>query len=193
MKPDKVAALLLALLPAFALAKPKKTDVPAIFRIATYVYVESSDGGEMRPGLYPADRNAIADVEDALRDWNRYTLTTRRDQAELVIVVRKGRLASGQLSGRVPVGQPLPSNQAPGHGPGSAGNGTGLGTEAEVGPEDDMLQVYLLDPDGKLVGPIWNRTLTDGLDEPQLPLFQQLKSAVERAYPPTTASQPSKP
>jgi|HubBroStandDraft_1064217.scaffolds.fasta_scaffold23143_2 hypothetical protein len=193
MRSDKAAVLLVVLLPAFALAKPKKTDVPAIFRNATYVYVESPDGDVMRPGLYPADRNAIEDVEDALRDWNRYTLTTRRDQAEIVIVVRKGRLTSGQLNGRVPVGQPLPSNPAPGHGPGSAGNGPGYGTEAEVGPEDDMLRVYLLDPDGKLGGPIWNRTLTDGLDEPQLLLFQQLKSAVERAYPLTTASHQSKP
>jgi hypothetical protein len=191
MRPVLVVALLLAVLAPAALAKTKKPEVSAAFRNATYVYVESSDGDVFKPGLYPADREAIGNVLDALRDWKRYTLTTRREQAELVFVVRKGRLANAQLGGQVHLGQPLPPNQSPGHGPGSAGNG--VDTEGEVGSEEDMLRVYMLNPSGKLMGPIWNRTFTDGLEAPQLLLFHQLKDAVEQAYPAAQASQPTKP
>ncbi|MGB6691372.1 MAG: hypothetical protein WBE76_26355 [Terracidiphilus sp.] len=203
MRHKKFVALLLVVLPAAAPAKTKKTDVPAVFRNATYVYVESPEGDLYRPGLYPADREAIADVQDALRDWNRYALTARRDQAELIFVVRKGRIASGRIGGDISMGQPLPPTQAPGHGPGQtgpgqtgsgpAGSGAGIETGVDVGPEDDMLRVYTLSTEGKLQAIVWDRTLTDGLDEPQLILFKQLKAAVDKAYPSTTASQPSKP
>jgi len=199
MRHEKFVALLLVALPSVAVAKTKKSDVSAVFRNATYVYVESMDGDLYRPGLYPADRQAIADVQDALRDWKRYTLTMRRDQAELVFVVRKGRAASGRIGGPIPMGQPLPPTQMPGHGPGQTGSGPagsgagGIETGAEAGPDDDMLRVYTLSTEGKLGAMVWNRTLTDGLDEPQLVLFEQLKAAVDKAYPSTTASQPSKP
>src|SRR5579863_9234683 len=206
MRPLKTIALLLVLVPAVSLApkvslaREKKPNVSAVFRNATFVYVESPEGDIYRPGLYPPDRQAIGDVEDALREWNRYKLTTRRADADIVIVVRKGRLADARLGGQVSAGQPLPPNQAPGHGPGS-GPGTGLGGGAGAGVDtradfsndgDDMLRVYTLNSDGKLLGPIWNRTLTDGLDAPQIPLFRQLKDAVEKAYPPNVASQPAK-
>jgi hypothetical protein len=203
MRHERLVALLLIGLPVVAPAKTKKSDVSAVFRNATYVYVESPDGDLYRPGLYPADREAIADVQDALRDWNRYALTTRRDQAELVFVVRKGRIANGTLGGNVSLGQPFPPGQTP-RGPGQTGptggaaqtgpaGGTGIEAGAEAGPPDDMLRVYTLNPDGKLSAIVWDRSMTDGLDEPQLMLFRQLKAAVDKAYPNTTASQPSKP
>jgi hypothetical protein len=193
MNLHKAAALLLVLLPTVALAKTKKPEVPAVFGNARFVYVESPDGDLFKPGVYPEDRTAISDVQDALRDWNRYVLTTHREEAELVFVVRKGRLASGQLHGGVQIGQPLPPGQMPGHGPGQSGSGDSVGTRAEVGPEDDMLEVYMLNPEGKLTGPIWNRSQTDGLNAPQLQLLRQLRDAVERAYPATTAGKQSKP
>jgi hypothetical protein len=208
MRLGNSVALLLVALPAVAPAKTKKSDVPAVFRNATYVYVESPDGDLYRPGVYPEDREAIADVQDALRGWNRYTLTTRRDQAELVFVVRKGRVANGRIGGSIPVGQPLPPAQTPARmpgqtGPGQAGNGpagTGpaiggpsLETGVEAGSDDDNLRVYTLSTEGKLQAIVWNRSQTDGLDEPQLILFAQLRAAVDKAYPSTTASQPSKP
>jgi len=198
MRPKIAIALLLLAMPAAVSAKSKKPEVSAVFANATYVYVESPDGSLYQPGLYRGDRQAIADVQDALRDWNRYKLTSQRDQAELIFVVRKGRIANGRIGGGVGVPQPLPPGQIP-HGPGQAGGdsgpagGPGLEAGAEAGPEDDMLRVYTLDPDHKLMGPIWNRTQTDGLEAPRLLLFQQLESAVEKAYPSATASQPSKP
>ena len=193
MKLARMIALSLLVLPGLAMAKNKKPQVPAVFGNATYVYVESENGDEMRPGLYPADRQAIEDVRDALHDWKRYKVTLDRDHAELIFVVRKGRLANGGVHGSVGSPQNLPQNQAPGqHGP-LTGGGAGVGTEVEVGPEEDMLRVYQLTTDGKRLGPIWDRSQPDGLDAPQLLLFRQLKDAVESTYPPNPPSQPTKP
>jgi hypothetical protein len=183
MMPARFAALVLLLAPACAMAKDKKPAVPAILGTATYVYVEAQDGDLMQPGLYPPDRQAIGDVEDALREWKRYKVTTLKDKAEIVVVVRKGRVANGQVEGQV--AQPLP----PGRGPVS----TGTDARAEFGQEEDMLRVYMQDANGKRVGPVWDRSMTDGLDAPQLLLFRQLKDAVEKAYPQTAASQTGKP
>jgi hypothetical protein len=58
-----------------------------------------------------------------------------------------------------------------------------VGAEGEVGPENDMLRVYLVSSDGELTGPIWTREIQDGLDPPTVLLIQQLRTAVERAYP----------
>ena len=177
-----------------AYSKPKKTDVPAVFQNARYVYVESVDGDVMRPGLYPDDRRAIVDVEDSVRDWNRYTIATRREDADLVFVIRKGRAAAAQLRGNVSVGSRTQPgqypNQSPAQGGGSGGVQAGqardgVGTEAEVGPDEDLLRVFIKSGDGKLVGPVWTRELDGGLDAPNVQLVQQLKAAVERAYPQT--------
>src|SRR5579863_3930160 len=95
MRPLKTIALLLVLVPAVSLApkvslaREKKPNVSAVFRNATFVYVESPEGDIYRPGLYPPDRQAIGDVEDALREWNRYKLTTRRADADIVVVVQR--------------------------------------------------------------------------------------------------------
>jgi len=191
MKRCNAIALLLILIPSLALAQQKAkkhNDVPAVFQYAHFVYVEAVDGDLMKPGLYPADRQAIVDVQDNLREWNRYALANRREDAELVLVVRKGRLASAQVHAGVSVGTRQPtggnptSSPTPGQG-GTGGDGVGVGAEGEVGPENDMLRVYLVSSDGELTGPIWTREIQDGLDPPTVLLIQQLRTAVERAYP----------
>jgi hypothetical protein len=187
----KAVALLLILIPSLTLAQQKTkkhNDVPAVFQYAHFVYVEAVDGDLMKPGLYPADRQAIVDVEDSLRDWNRYALATRREDAEVVLVVRKGRLASAQVHAGVSVGSRVPTGGNPTSSPapgqvGTGGDGVGAGAEGEVGPENDMLRAYLVSSDGKLTGPVWTRELQDGLDPPTVLLMQQLRAAVERAYP----------
>lgn len=147
-------------------------QMPAVFGSARYVWVEAVDGDEYAPGLYPPDRQAIADVEDAMRHWNRYALTARRQEAELIFIVRKGRMATGTT--RVGVHRqtgPLPQN------------GVQLGVGGEVGPADDMLEVCMVQPDGTLSGPLWIRTVKDGLDAPKVELLREFKEAVERDYP----------
>ena len=207
MKPAKVAAVFAVFLFALNLAqaKPKKSNLSAAFENAHYVYVESMEGDVFKPGLYPEDRQAIFDMQERLRDWKRYALTDRREHADLVFVLRKGRIIGQQ--DHVGVG---PRNRSPqpgvldpgqptqGQEQGRAANSTGprgveLGAEAEAGPQADILRVYTLTPEGRLVGPIWSRDLENGLDGPSVQLLQQLKSAVDKAYPPQTAQQPPPP
>ena len=142
----------------------------------------------MRPGLYPEDRDAISDVQQGIRDWNRYAVAINREDADLIFIVRKGRIAGVQ--GRVGVsgGSPRqPGAPVPGSDPRQDGIGTSVGAAGEVGPPDDLLRVYTQTPDGKLTAHS-SREMKDGLDAPSVLLLQQLKQAVEHAYPPVPSS-----
>jgi hypothetical protein len=198
MKSIKVIALLLLLLPAVVLAqkKTKKPIVPEVFAHARYVYVEAIDGDEFNLNVYPADRIAIGEVRDAIRAWGRYIFTIDRDQAELVFVVRKGRLAGAEATGTIGVGGQYPqTGPLGGQFPGSQQRpqGPGFGVGGEAGPPHDLLQICQLNSDGKLSGPLWIRSFAGGLDAPGVPLFAQFKNEVEKAYPSAPPSPPAKP
>jgi hypothetical protein len=184
MRLYRLIVLLVALTPLCGNGQNKKkhSEVAAAFQSARYVYVEALDGGDFtKPGVRPEDRDAISDTQEALQRWNRYALTIRKDQADLVFMVRKGRFAAALGHGGVSEGSgPVPpSPQSPGQSP----NADSLGVRTEIGPEDDLLQVFTLNADRKLIGPIWTREMKDGLDGPRVLLLQQLKEAVEQAYP----------
>lgn len=202
MKSLKVMVLLLLLLPTVAAAqkKGKKPSIPEAFDHARFVYVEAIDGDEFKQGLDTADRLAIADVKDALKKWGRYTLIYDRENADLVFVVRKGRLASARVGGDInddqgPMGGgPMGGQQGGGRGPGQQRTrGPELGVGGEAGPEDDLLEVRQTTPNGKLSGPIWTHTFANGLNAPRLILFTQLKDEIEKTYPRLPASTPAKP
>jgi hypothetical protein len=156
MQAYRAIVLFMLAAPAFIFAQQKTkkhSDVPAVFQNARYVYAEAEAGDITRPGLYPEDREAIADVQQGIQDWDRYHLVTRREDADLVFIVRKGRMVSEQnrlgISGGPPRQQgPTTQNRQPGQGQGDDGFGVG----AEVGSSDDMLRVFTTNPDGKLMG-----------------------------------------
>jgi hypothetical protein len=202
--PAVVSLLLLApvLVPAHAKSK-KPYKLPAIFNQATYVYVEAIDGQQFDPRLYPEDRQAIANVQSTLEDWHRYVLTVKRDDAELIFVVRKGREAEervGIQAGTPPLGAPgrpqnNPNNPSGPNNPnGSGGPGVvATSVAGEVGTPNDLLEVYYKSPDHAHGMMIWQRTEADGLDRPDVTLIRELKDEVERTYPIQTASQTKKP
>lgn len=184
MKVLKVAAppILFALALGVANSKPKKPDVPAVFQNAKFVYVQALDGDILKPDLFPEDRQAIYDVEDSLRAWKRYVIVLNRDQADLVFVVRKGRLAAVQPHVGVSTGPRTQPGQAPGQFP-TQGSATEVGVRSEVGEPNDMLRVFV-QTDGELKNLVWNRMMDGGLDAPAVQLVRQLREAVEKAYPP---------
>jgi len=200
MKPLPAVVSLLLLAPAIvpAHAKSKKPyKLPAIFSQATYVYVEAVDGQQFDPRLYPEDRQAIANVQSALEDWHRYTLTVKREEAELIFVVRKGREAEARVGiqgGTPPLGTPGRPQNNPNNpnGPNSPG-GVGTSVGGEVGPPDDLLEVYYKSADHAHGMMIWQRTEADGLDRPDVALLRELRNEVERTYPIQTATQTKKP
>jgi len=197
MKSLSVLALLVALgsvsLPAQK--HPKKNSAPsAAFNNARYVYVQAEDGDITRPNLFPEDRQAIADTLDGLRDWNRYGIATTPGDADLIFVVRKGRLVSAQGTVGVSAGSSLPRVGVGSRDPSSSqDSGSDIGARGEVGPPDDMLSVYLRNPDGKRGARIWIGRQDDGLNAPNLPLLRQLRAAVDQAYPVNPPVPPQKP
>ncbi len=163
----------------------KKEQVPtAILLNCRYVYVEAWDGDFFNPHLLPEDRNAILNVQNAFHDWNRYLITVKRREAEILVVVRKGRIVSvnGGVAGNVGSGpgesgahDELGSNQP------KAKGGDKVGAGPEVAGRDDLFFVYLFNPDGSLTGPIWMHHQKDGLDTPDVPLFKQFKESIDAA------------
>jgi hypothetical protein len=143
----------------------KKSDFPALILQARYLMVTTYDGNEFSPRVHVDDRRAMNAVEEAVRVWGRYAITYREENADLIIVVRKGRLVGATVGGRTGGTQP-----------GSRG-GIIYGTDA--GHPDDSLAVH----DARLgidSSPLWRRTQKDGLSE-DLPLFRFLKQQIEEA------------
>lgn len=182
-------AIIAALIGAVTLlpAQHKEHKLPAAFGHAKYVYVEAVDGNAYSPKLLPEDRQAIADLNDAIYAWNRYILTARRSEADLVFIVRTGRVASARLGvgvGNAPYGMPRPGAQSP------IGMQTSAGSE--VGPPDDFLQVCTINPDGGVGTILFERSVPGGLVSPDIPMFQQLEKAIDKDYP-LPPSKPKKP
>jgi hypothetical protein len=201
MRMRDIAVLLLLGFAAAGLlrAKDKKPSVPEVFGRAHTAHVEAVDGQQFDRGLDPDEREAIADVQDALQAWKRYRLVTQREDADIVFVVRKGGVMARDGTGDQTNPNQIPTSGRPGMGggpmggardpgpvawPGSTGPGGGLVTE-------DLLEVRLVNADGKLTSPVWARAHEEGLNGPQVMLFKLLRDEVDKAYPNPPASQPA--
>jgi len=84
---------LLLLLAASVMAAPnvyqsKVPSFPKTLTNARYVYVASYDGDQFDPNLWPNDRAAIANVQDALRQWGRYVVVYHPQDADMILVVQ---------------------------------------------------------------------------------------------------------
>ena len=76
---------------AFAAPKPPQNSQPFPKTLinARYVYVTSYDGDQFDPNLLPEDRQAIGDVQDAIREWGHYILVYNPKQADIILAVQK--------------------------------------------------------------------------------------------------------
>jgi hypothetical protein len=171
-------ALLIPLLSITAWAQVQNT-FPKLLAVARYVYVETpygpTDETVLDPRVTNEDRQAVADLEKAIQSWGRYQLTVKPIEAELIFVVRAGRLATVNAGAHGSTGSaPAQRGQSP----------TTVGVEygAEVGPPNDYLAVYVRNPDGKkLSNPLWEGSLDHGLETPAMPLFKKFREQVETA------------
>jgi hypothetical protein len=76
----------------FSVAK-EKPPFPKMIVSAKYVLVTTYFGDNLADSRVPqADRQAVIDVQDTIRDWGRYTLVYERRGADLIILVRKAGL-----------------------------------------------------------------------------------------------------
>jgi len=104
---------------------------------ARYVYVTSYDGNEFSWNVLPEDRQAIGDVQQALKNWGRYVVVYEPQQADMIIAAQK------------------------------------RGSE-------DVLAVYdaRSGPDPSY---LWRTMAAGGLDKNEMPIFAELRQAVEKA------------
>jgi hypothetical protein len=168
MMPRALCFLALGLLVPFAAAKDKPS-IPKLIVNARYVMVTTYFGDELAsPRVPPADRQAVTDVQDAIQDWGRYTLVYERKNADLILLVRKGRVAEAQGGIDIHAGsnQPRPS--------------LGTITDADAGDPQDMLAIYNA-AQGVDSAPMWRDRMTDGLSGPRVRLLEELRTKVEAA------------
>jgi hypothetical protein len=179
------SALLLLLLHIPAEAKSK---IPAELGQATYVALgyETTSGFVSENDLdarsiLAQDREALDNVRQALKKWKKYIITTNPDVAQILIVVRSGRVASADGGVRVHRG--------------SIGTTTlGSIVGAEAGPSADYLAVYDADHSSRSSersdsvfegnhtqeGPVlWRATEQGGLDGDDPSLFERFRKDVD--------------
>jgi hypothetical protein len=190
--------LLLGGMTTTASAKKKKDpQASKLFCQAQYAYIATVDGDVLNPNVLPEDREAANQLLEHIQEWKRYMVVYRPSEADLVFIVRTGRLASARVQGSVAAGRPPYSGGAVTVGrdphtamqnpsgmqdPGQAGDyplGTGIGAGAEAGPPDDLLEVYTSGSGTGMHTTLWERTEHDGLQGSQ-PLFQHLRDAVQK-------------
>lgn len=64
-------------------------QVPQILVVSRYVYVTSYDGPEFSPNVLSEDRQAIADVQNAVEKWNHWAVVYNAKNADLIMFVQR--------------------------------------------------------------------------------------------------------
>jgi len=166
----KLALLLSVLLvSASTLSAKQKVIMPLVVTNATYAFVTTYDGDAFNPGLTPEDREAVADVQQAIEKWGRYKLVYNPSQADLILIVRTGRAAETDAS----------LQQGTRLGPFGTPGGSGRTIGAKSGDWQDTLDVYVPSQDLKTAPPLWRGRAVDGLKAPELRLMKDFQSKVE--------------
>lgn len=130
--------------------------------------VTTYSGDIFSPDVTPDDRHAVQNVQDKIQKWGRYKLVYNRGEADLILVVRTGRLA--EVNAGVQVGAGRIGNQT------YRSHGSAVG--GEVGDPQDTLEVYMASQ-GINGPPLWRGRAPGGLKAPEMQLVQEFRSKVE--------------
>lgn len=178
-----------ALLIGFSFAKDKKSELVRNITHAKFVMLTTLHGNSLDPAqVPPEDIKAMQATDDAMRRWGRYAIVYTPQEADLIMVVRAGRLTStrGGIArpdtisiGRVPPSTTGDPSGLPPPQPGSVVYGS------EVGPSEDMLEIFdaHLGVNGieHASSPLWRKLQAGGLQGKEPPLVSQLRKEVEQA------------
>jgi hypothetical protein len=83
-----VGLLLLFAVSVLATSQSNILLFPKTLTNARYVYVAAFDGDQFNPNLLPEDRAAIVNAQDALRQWGRYVIVYRAQDADMILLVQ---------------------------------------------------------------------------------------------------------
>jgi hypothetical protein len=86
----RILALLSVLLIAASIAWASATDPAFLTAVknARFVYVTSYDGNEFNFNVLPEDRQAIANVQNAVQQWGHYIVVYRPEEADIILAVQ---------------------------------------------------------------------------------------------------------
>jgi hypothetical protein len=143
--------------------------LPKLVVHAKYVLVTTYAGDNLtNPHMMPDDRQAVVDVQNAIKRWGRYALAYQAKDADLILLVRKGHIVETLPGVRVGAG----SNTKP-----------TIGAEAptDVGDPRDMLALYDATNGGIDSAPLWRDLMKGGLNPPQMALVGEFRDAVDAA------------
>jgi hypothetical protein len=192
-----VAGLLIAAI-GFAKNKPKSTLPPYVLNARTVAIVIDPDAGVSIDDPQ-ANRVAQKDVETALLNWGRFEPQVGTQNADLIIVVRRGH---GQFMDRT-IDDPRQGNR-PGvinptddgvaiggqHGPRPQLSGPPMnepaeeqpGTQTEIGRSEDSFTVYKGGVENPLDSPpAWRYVAKDGLRPHSVPAVEEFRKALTEA------------
>jgi hypothetical protein len=134
---------------------------------ARYVLVTTNSAYDLtNPHMMPDDRQAAVNVHNAIKKWGRYALAYDTRNTDLIILVRRGRIAESLPGVRVGVGSDTKPN-------------IGADVPVDAGDPRDMMALYDAQNGGIDSAPLWRESIMNGLDPPKLALLEQLKEAVE--------------
>jgi hypothetical protein len=156
----RIPFFLAVLLFAQLLVAKDKPTIQKLIVNARFVLVTTYFGDEpANPRIVPEDRQAVANVQNAIEKWAKYALVYERKNADLIIVVRTGRLA--QVGVR-------------------AGSTAKPAIDGDAGDPRDILAVY--DAAQGIDSPaLWIQRESGGLKAPELPLLKDFQDRVEAA------------
>jgi len=199
---------LAALVASLAIAKDKdKRVIPDyVLRARTAVVVIDPEAGE--PLNQPrANSDARMSVEKALLEWGRFDLLSEGQETDLVFVVRTGNgkamnptIKGGPIDQRPGYGESTDSTirigaqqgQPPSvHDPSLTRPNQGPHMSNEVGPSEDMLEVYRGGVQYPLDStPVWRYIAKDCLREPKVSAIEEFRKAIAEAEKPKVPKQP---
>lgn len=187
-----VSLLLICAIVATAKDKKKKMVLPEDVLEARTVLVVVDPGAGIAIDAPNANRQALDDVENALRNWGRFRLIRSEYNADLVISVRRGngKIAQPTIGG-VPVDNrpvvvepttdagiqnpPIPGQTQPPHRPDPH-------PQMEMGPPEDMFAVYRGKRENATDYPtVWRFTGKDALRSPGVPAVDAFRKLIVEA------------
>ncbi len=193
----RVCAILTLIFFLAPLANPKdknKNVLPEYVLSARTVAVIENPNSKV-PLLNPAEnRVAQQDVEKALMKWGRFTPVIDISTADLVIAVRKGRMVNPTVGGGAANDRPViiqPGEDgirigAQRGNPPAATSGQSQDPSPrrgmDIGPSDDMLEVYRGGVEYPLDGSaVWRFLGHNALRPPTVPAVTAFRKAIEEA------------
>jgi hypothetical protein len=174
--------LCFATVASIASAQDKTTPETLVRSKYVYIGIMRADGGvdDNFSTSSPDDRRVRDSVEDAFRKWKRYNVTLNRNHADIVVLVRKGRLGSLTLGGS-PIDTGSTTGSSGRRSSDDTRNKPGVTLAADGGPNVDVLEVRSGPAAGGTDMLLWRQTGKDALTGAPPRLFERLKDEVEKS------------